>query len=283
MSGSKQTVSTMPYTRMTVTVADRIGHIQLNQPDEYNRMPPAFWAELPQALDELDARGDVRAIILSSTGKHFSSGMDVSVFTQDRGQTWDRGRSGEAARRHLDRLQNVFTRLETVRMPVIAAIQGGCVGGGVDLVAACDMRFCSSDAFFCIQEINIGLAADVGTLQRLPRLMPQGLMRELAYTGRRLYAEEAKACGLVNNVYGSADELLGAVQAIGAEIARKSPLAINSTKHLLNYAREHSVSDALSYQQVWMGAVSQGGEMSRYFAAKAEGREPDYDDLPPLE
>lgn len=273
----------MPYTRMTVEVADKVGHIQLSQPDEYNRMPPAFWEELPQALNELDARGDVRAIILSSTGKHFTSGMDVSVFTDAREQKWDRGRTGEAARRNLNRLQNVFTRLETVRMPVIAAIQGGCIGGGVDLAAACDMRYCSSEAFFCIQEINIGLAADVGTLQRLPKLIAEGLMRELAYTGRRLYAEEALACGLVNHVYDSVDQMLSGVHDIAREIASKSPLAINSTKHLLNYGREHSVGDTLSYQQVWMGAVSQGGEMGKYFAAKADGNEPEFDDLPPLD
>jgi enoyl-CoA hydratase len=209
--------------------------------------------------------------------------MDVSVFTETREQTWDRGRTGESARRRLGRLQNAFTGLETVRMPVIAAVQGGCIGGGVDLVAACDMRYCSSEAFFCIQEINIGMAADVGTLQRLPRLIPEGLMRELAYTGRRMYAEEAQACGLVNNVYDTREQMLSAVHAIAAEIASKSPLAINSTKHLLNYAREHNVSDALNYQQVWMGAVSQGGEMGKYFAAKSEGGVPEYDDLPPLD
>jgi enoyl-CoA hydratase len=145
------------------------------------------------------------------------------------------------------------------------------------------MRYCSSEAFFCIQEINIGLAADVGTLQRLPKLIPEGLMRELAYTGRRLHAEEAQACGLVNNVYDSHDQMLTAVHAIANEIASKSPLAINSTKHLLNYGREHSVSDTLDYQQVWMGAVSQGGEMGKYFAAKADGKTPEFDDLPPLE
>ncbi|MFP6816991.1 MAG: crotonase/enoyl-CoA hydratase family protein [Pseudomonadales bacterium] len=273
----------MNYTRMTVEVSDQVGHIQLCQPDEYNRMPPAFWEELPAAFKELDGRGDVRAVVLSSTGKHFTSGMDVSVFTETREQTWDRGRTGESARRRLGRLQNAFTGLETVRMPVIAAVQGGCIGGGVDLVAACDMRYCSSEAFFCIQEINIGMAADVGTLQRLPRLIPEGLMRELAYTGRRMYAEEAQACGLVNNVYDTREQMLSAVHAIAAEIASKSPLAINSTKHLLNYAREHSVSDALNYQQVWMGAVSQGGEMGKYFAAKSEGGVPEYDDLPPLD
>jgi enoyl-CoA hydratase len=273
----------MSYTRLNLTVQDRVGHLQLCCPDEYNRMPPAFWEEFPAALEELDRRGDVRALVVSSTGKHFTAGMDVTAFTGAREQAWDRGRAGELARRHLDRLQRVFTRLETLRMPVLAAVQGGCVGGGVDLVAACDMRYCTADAFFCIQEINIGLAADVGTLQRLPKLIPDGLMRELAYTGRRMPAAEALARGLVNQVFETQDSLLEGVLRIAREIAGKSPLAIASTKHLLNYGRDHSVQDTLSYQQVWMGAVSQGDEIATYFKAKAAGGEPEYRDLPPLD
>lgn len=272
----------MSYTRLNVSVEDQVGHIQLSQPDEYNRMPPAFWTEFPQALAAMDEPGNVRSLIISSTGKHFSAGMDVSAFTNPKQNNWDRGRSAEAGRRNLDRLQSVFTDLEDIRMPVIAAIQGGCVGGGVDLVSTCDMRYCTEDAFFCIQEINIGLAADVGTLQRLPKLIPEGLMRELAYTGRRMFAEEAKAVGLVNEVFDTQDSMLAAVQGIAEEIARKSPLAVTSTKHLLNYGREHTVKDTLAYQQVWMGAVSQGGEMTKHFNAKSEGTEPKFDDLPPL-
>ncbi|MEZ5561246.1 MAG: enoyl-CoA hydratase-related protein [Pseudomonadales bacterium] len=273
----------MSYTRLQLEVTGKIGHLRLCQPDEYNRMPPAFWSEFPRALDELDARGDVRALVISSTGKHFSAGMDVSAFTGGATQRWDRGRAGDLARRNLDRLQRVFTRLETLRMPVLAAVQGGCVGGGVDLVAACDMRYCTADAFFCIQEINIGLAADVGTLQRLPKLIPEGLMRELAYTGRRLHADEARAAGLVNAVYPDQSALLEGVLAIAAQIATKSPLAVTSTKHLLDFGRDHSVDETLRYQQLWMGAVSQSDEIATYFKAKAEGREPEYPDLPPLD
>ncbi len=273
----------MSYTRLTLDVQDKVGHLTLSQPDEYNRMPPAFWEEFPAALETLDRRGDVRALVISSTGKHFTAGMDVSAFTNPRQQAWDRGRSGEMARRNLHRLQQVFTRLETLRMPVLVAVQGGCVGGGVDLIAACDARYCTADAFFCIQEINIGLAADVGTLQRLPKLIPDGLMRELAYTGRRLPAEEARAAGLVNAVHADQTSMLASVLRIAGEIASKSPLAIASTKHLLHYGRDHSVSETLNYQLAWMGAVSHGEEMAAYFAAKAEGREPEYADLPPLE
>lgn len=273
----------MSYTRLTLSIEDRIGHLQLSRGDEYNRMPPAFWQEFPQALEDVDRRGDVRALIVSSTGKHFTAGMDVSAFTGTREQSLDRGRAGDLARRNLNRLQQVFSRLESLRMPVLAAIQGGCIGGGVDLVAACDMRYCTADAFFCIQEINIGLAADVGTLQRLPKLIPEGLMRELAYTGRRMPAAEALERGLVNAVFPTQDAMLEQVAALARDIATKSPLAIHSTKHLLNYGRDHSIADTLDYQQLWMGAVSQGEEISTYFKAKQQGAEPEYRDLPPLD
>jgi enoyl-CoA hydratase len=269
------------YTRMDVVLKDGIGTITLNQPDEYNRMPTAFWSEFPRAVEELDASGRTRALIVASTGKHFSAGMDLSVFTS--GPELERGRAGEAARRRLGGMQDVFSRLERARMPVLAAVQGGCVGGGVDLVAACDMRYCTEDAFFCIQEINIGLAADVGTLQRLPRLIPEGMMRELAYTGRRLPAAEAKDLGLVNQVFPTQEAMLEAVHGIAAEIASKSPLAVASSKHLLNYGRDHSITETLEYQQVWMGAVPQGGEMATYFKAREERVGPEYDDLAPLD
>jgi enoyl-CoA hydratase len=268
---------------MEVGLEGGVGTITLNQPDEFNRMPSAFWSEFPAAVEELDASGKARAMVIASTGKHFSAGMDLSVFTEGGGPTLERGRAGEAARRRLGGLQDVFSRLERARMPVIAAVQGGCVGGGVDLVAACDMRYCTDDAFFCIQEINIGLAADVGTLQRLPRLIPEGLMRELAYTGRRMPAAEAREVGLVNRTFATQEEMLEAVQSIAAEIATKSPLAVASSKHLLNYGRDHSIGETLEYQQLWMGAVPQGGEMAAYFKAKGDKVEPEYEDLPPLD
>ena len=274
----------MNYQRLSVRVEDGVGHIVLNVPDEYNRMPPAFWRELPEAVRELDAPGNVRAIVLSSTGKHFSAGLDISSFGAggERGRPLDAGRAGEAAVRRLGLMQATISVIEQARIPVIAAVQGGAVGGGVDLVAACDLRYCTRDAFFCIQEINIGLAADVGTLQRLPYLIPDGLMRELAYTGRRLPAEDALAAGLVSRVFDNQADMLAAVTDIARTIATKSPLAIHTTKHLLNYGRSHSIAETLQYQTVWMGAVSQGGEMARHFKARAEGREASFDDLPPI-
>ena len=271
----------MQFDRIKVSQADGVGHLVLNKPDELNRMPPAFWQEFPEAINGLDRTGDVRALIISSTGKHFSSGLDVSSFGAAGGNAdLDPGRVSERAIRRLADMQATFSALEQARMPVIAAVQGAAVGGGVDLISACDLRYCTQDAFFCIQEINIGLAADVGTLQRLPRLIPEGLMRELAYTGRRMHAEEALACGLVTRVFDDAETMLNAVTDIASTIASKSPLAIHSTKHLLNYGRDHSIDESLDYQAVWMSAVAQGGEIAKHFKAKAEGEEAVYQNLP---
>ena len=274
----------MSYSRIEVDVVDQVGHITLCQPEEYNRMPPAFWEEFPRALTELDASGQVRALVVSSTGKHFTAGLDVSAFTSGgSGPKLDPGRQGELSRRRLTGMQDVFSKLEQIRMPVLTAVQGGCIGGGVDLIAASDMRYCTDDAFFCVQEINIGLAADVGTLQRLPKLIPEGMMRELAYTGRRMHADEAHRIGLVNHTYPDQAAMLQGVLGIAQEIARKSPLATASTKHLLHYGKEHSIKDTLDYQAVWMSGVSQAGEIQKYFAAKSKGEEPLFDDLPPID
>ena len=262
-------------TRFTLTVDAGVAELTLAVPEALNRMPPAFWEELPAALDALEARGDVRVLIIASTGRHFTAGMDLSAFDGSGGTPTDRGHAGERSRRHLLKLQDVFSRLERARFPVIAATQGGCVGGGVDLIAACDLRYCRADAFFVIQEINIGLAADVGTLQRLPKLM--------AYTGRRMFAEEAKASGLVNAVFEDQESLLSEVRKIARSIAEKSPLAIHSSKEIMNYARDHTLEDALRYQAVWMGALTQGGELAEAFRAQRAGETPSFKDLPPLE
>jgi len=271
------------YTRLSTSVGDGgVAQLTLTAAEEFNRMPPAFWVEFPEALTTLNESGKVRAVVVSALGKHFSSGLDTSMFGGGGESKLDAGRRGEASIRNIDRMQDAFSVIERVRMPVIAAIQGACIGGGVDLASACDIRYCTSDAFFCIQEINIGMAADVGTLQRLPNLIPDGLMRELAYTGRRMYADEAKEIGLVNEVFDDHDAMLKSVTAIADEIATKSPLAIASTKHLLNYGRDHSIKDTLDYQQVWMSGVPQGGEIMKHFTAKSEGGAATFDDLGPI-
>ena len=190
--------------------------------------------------------------------------------------------AGEASRAHLESLQDTFSCLDRARMPVIVAVQGACVGGGVDLTSACDIRYASADAFFCIQEINIGMTADAGTFPRLCRLIPQGWVRELAYTGRRLPAEAAQAIGLVNTVLPDPEALLAHALSTAREIASKSPLAVAGSKVMINYAREHDTETALEYLRVWQTGMFPSADMAETFKARQDGREPDFPDLRPV-
>lgn len=276
----------MGTTCFDVTVDDHVAHLRLVRPDVYNTMIPEFWSELPEIVDDLDRRADARVVVISSEGKHFSAGMDLSVFSPDSPLL---GTSGvrETGRRNsviwlaVQHLQDSFTALERARMPVLAAVQGGCIGGAVDMVCAADMRYATADAFFCIQEINIGMTADVGTLQRLPKLIPEGVAREWAYTGDRIPAARAKEVGFVNEVFDTHDEMVESVLGIAARIARHSPLAIWGTKEMVNYTRDHSVADSLRYMAGWQSGMFQGTDMMEEFAAKADARTPTFEEIPP--
>ncbi len=273
----------MSWKCFDVTVTDHVAHVVLNRPDALNSMIREFWNELPLIVRELDDRGDVRAIVLSSTGKHFCAGMDLAVFSSEDSGLGDgpgeMGRVRARLRQSALMLQESFSAFEKARMPVLAAIQGGCIGGAVDMVTAADMRYCSADAFFVIQEINIGMTADVGTLQRLPKLIPDGVAREMAYTGRRMTAQRALEVGLVNEVFPTHEALVEGVLALAAEIASKSPLAVWGSKEMLTYARDHSVADSLNHIATWQTGMFQPSDMAESFKARAEGREPVYPDL----
>jgi enoyl-CoA hydratase len=274
----------MRYRCFDVEVSDKVAHVRLIRPDELNSMVREFWMELPEIVRGLDARGDVRAIVVSSTGKHFCAGMDLAVFTAgDSGLSADdaaeTGRVRARLRQTTLMLQESFTSFEKARMPVLIAVQGGCIGGAVDMVCAADMRYASADAFFVIQEINIGMTADVGTLQRLPKIVPDGVARELAYTGRRMSAERAREVGLVNEVFATHDELVSGVLDIAREIASKSPLAVWGTKEMALYSRDHTVADSLEHIASWQTGMFQPSDMLEAFTARAEGRAPEYPDL----
>ena len=273
----------MSYRCFEVSIEDQVAHLVLSRPGELNTMTLDFWRELPEIVESIDADAAARVVVLSSTGRHFTAGMDLSVFGSEE---FNRGQDRESTRgpaiydlvRHL---QRTMSCLERCRMPVLAAIQGGCIGGGVDLTTACDVRYATEDAFFVIQEINIGMTADVGTFPRLAKLVPEGVVRELAYTGRRMNAQRAKEVGLVNALYPDADSMRAAVIETAREIADKAPLAVYGTKRMINYARDHSTEDALDYIGVWNAAMLQPGAMSEAFEATREKRPAKFDNLPP--
>jgi enoyl-CoA hydratase len=269
------------YKSLTIEINNKIAHIKLNRPDEFNSMNLDFWHDFPKAIHDINNDNAARVIVISSTGKHFCAGMDLSVFTQNKNdKNVELGRKHEQLRRTVLQLQACFNVLENVRMPVLMAIQGGCIGGAVDMVTAADCRYCTSDAFFSIEETKLGMTADLGTLQRLPKLISMGLTKELAYTGRRMPAQEAKDAGLVNNVYDDHESMITAVMAIASDISARSPLAVTGCKEMINYARDHSVADSLNYMSVWQSGMFQPqNDMMETFAAKAQKRAPEFEEL----
>lgn len=264
-------------------VSEHIAHLILNQPDTLNPLHPRFWRELDTVLADLHRRSDVRVLVISSTGKHFSAGMALDTFANPAVQLDDQTPAGRAAVYDtVSELQATFTRLETLRVPVIAAIQGGCIGGAVDMVTATCIRYATADAFFCIQEINIGMVADVGTLQRLPKLIPMGLMKELAYTGRRLSAQRALSAGLVNAVFDTPAAMLEAALACAADIASKPPVAIWGTKQAVNYAQDHSTEDSLRQMGWLQGAIWSNAQVHEAVTAAKTRRAAQFAPLAPL-
>ena len=272
------------YSCFDIKTKDHVCNMVLNRPNELNTMTRDFWVELGDALEEINRDSDVRVVILSSTGKHFCAGMDLSAFSNgvddipDDSKP-DHARVGEVLYRTAKELQGYISKLEQIRVPVIAAMHGGVIGGALDLITACDMRFASNDAFFCIQEINIGMAADVGTLQRLPKIIPDSKMREMAYTGRRMLADEAKDSGLVGEVYETHDEMMNAVNKLAIDIASKSPVAIYGLKAVMNYSRDHNVNDSLDFNALWSGAMLSQKDMTEAMTAQMEKRDASFDKM----
>jgi enoyl-CoA hydratase len=246
------------FETLEVSIEEQIATVLLNRPDKANAMNAAMWSELQTCFEWLDQQSTVRAVILAGNGKHFCSGLDLSVFGDLHGSSKDPARRAEYLRRTILRLQGNLTAIEKCRVPVLAAIHKTCIGGGVDMTCCADMRYATEDAYFSIREIDIGMTADVGTLQRLPKLIPEGVVRELAYTGRNMDAEEARELGFVNKVFENRDTMLREVTAIARSIAAKSPLAVRGSKEMLLYSRDHSVAEGLNYIATWnAGMMSQ--------------------------
>ena len=279
----------MKYESFEVAVADKIAHVRLNRPEKRNSMNPAFWQELPAIIADLDGNAKARVVVVSSTGPHFSAGMDLAAFGGGAGGGGQvdaaaaragRIRRGASFYDGATHLQRSFNCLEECRIPVLVAVQGGCIGGGVDMVSACDMRYATEDAYFTIFEINIGMTADVGTFPRLCKLVPEGVVRELAYTGRRMSAGEAREVGLVNRVFADQDAMLEGVFDVARQIAAKPPLAVYGCKRMITYARDHNTADGLDYIAIWNASFLQAEEMQEAMRANREKRLGDFVDLP---
>ena len=267
----------------SLTTEHHIAHLVLNQPDTLNAMNPTFWRELDAVLTQLHQEGSARVLVISSTGKHFSAGMSLETFSGAIAMD-DQSPEGRAAIFDLlGDMQATFTKLETLRIPVIASIQGGCIGGAVDMVTACCIRYATADAFFCIQEINIGMVADVGTLQRLPKLIPLAVVKELAYTGRRLSAQKALGYGLVNEVFDSPQALLEGALKCAGEIAQKPPIAIWGSKQALHFARDHTVDESLKQMGWLQGAIWSNQHVREAITALKAKRPPEFAPLSALQ
>ena len=265
-----------------LSAQDSIAHLQLNRPERMNTMAPAFFPALRDAVRGLHADGTTRVLVVSSTGKHFSAGMALDVFgSGNAGLDTGTARARLNFQAMLRQLIDCFSALDEARFPVICAVQGGCIGGALDLATACDIRLCSADAFFTVQEIHIGMMADLGVLQRLVKIVPQGVAREMAYTGERMNAERALAVGLVNQVLPDAAALLAHAMSLARDIAAKSPLAIAGSKLALNHARDHGTAASLQ-QMTWLqSAIFDSGEMATAIAAWKDKRPAAFDALAP--
>lgn len=271
-----------------------VAHLFLNRPTRSNALDSALFTELPLAISHFDASPAVRVIILAGSGKNFCSGIDLSILQQecvvgdsspgeeqrvrDKSLT-DGARISERNLRSIKLMQGAFTSLEDCRKPVIAAIHGACIGGGIDLITACDLRYCTSDSFFSVKEVDLAIVADLGTLQRLPLLVGHAHAMDLALTGRRLSASEAKAIGLVHNVFQSKHTMVEEVNVLARSIAGKSPLAVIGTKRVLLKSRDLSVSDGLDYVATWNSGMLMSSDLKEAIRAQLEKRKPSFSKL----
>ncbi len=272
--------ATPVFETLKVTLAGGVARIELNRPHKANAINAAMWRELRAAMTWLDVTPQARVGILSAAGAHFSAGLDLAMLDELKAQTADAcdGRSREKTRRNILDLQDTVTAIERCRKPVIAEVHAACVGGGIDIITACDMRYCCEDAWFSVKEIDVGLVADVGTLQRLPRLVGEGMARELAYTARSFSGAEAARMRLVNCCHESREELAAAVADIAAQLAAKSPLCLRGTKEMIGYVRDRPVADGLNYIATWNAAMLYSEDLDEAMNAARERRAPSFRD-----
>ncbi|MFT5617771.1 MAG: enoyl-CoA hydratase [Arenicella sp.] len=265
---------------LQLEIKDKVAYVTLNRPEKANALNQTAWDELQTCFEELDENPEARVIVLSGNGKHFCSGIDISLLMGMQQKTDDKceGRKREKMRKMVLSLQAPINTISKCSKPVIAQMHGGCIGGGLDIAAACDMRYCSEDAYFSIKEVDMGLVADLGTLQRLPKLIGDGIVREMAYTARKVGGKEAKSIHLVNQCFATQEELKEGVEKLAKNIAEKSPLVIRGTKEILNYAKDHSVEDGLNYVATWNAATILSEDLATAMQASMTKQKPSFRD-----
>jgi enoyl-CoA hydratase len=268
----------MSETPFTVAESDGVAHLQFARPQAANSMTMAFWREFPEAVRALDRSGKIRALVISGQGKHFCGGMDLSVFQSPDLHAGNAAVDREAFMQTILELQRALSVVEEARFPVIAAVQGACIGAGLDLVAACDLRYAQMDAYFRIEEINIGMMADVGSLQRLPHKLPDAILRYMAFTGAALTAPRAKECGFVNAL---AKDSVAQALATAGEIAQRAPLAIAGSKRAINFARDHAVAEALEQAALLQAGIWETADVLAAIQAKKTKSTAKFADLKP--
>jgi enoyl-CoA hydratase len=258
----------MDYECFRLETTNDVAHLRMSRPERRNAMSAAFWRELPEIVRQLEGEERTRVLIISSTGPHFCAGLDVSMFGSG-ALTTDDVAARKKFRDKLEELQASLSALAEARFPVIAAVQGGCIGGGVDMVTACCLRYATRDAFFVIQEINLGMMADVGTFNRMPKQLPEAVVRELGYTGDRLPAERAERLGFVNGLFDTHEQLVAGALEVARRIAAKAPVAIAATKQMISYTRDHSVAESFAYLNALQPAIFDIEEIKRALKASA--------------
>ena len=266
-----------------------VAHIKLNRPEKRNAMNWDFWRDLPRIVGDIDTHARARCIVLSSTGPVFSAGLDLSLFGQDVFASSKTAKINEKELQtpqnfmsFLSFLQDSISSLQKARIPVICAIQGGCIGGGVDLICSADIRLATNDAFFSIRETKIGMVADVGTFPRIVKLLPEGIVKELAFTGRNFSAQEAKEYGFVNRLYESHDSLIEGALEIANEIASNSPAAVYGCKKVIDFSRDHTIDEGLEWINMWNASMLSQSELMEGFQSYKSKKEGNFAELPKL-
>nr|AZL94643.1 enyol-CoA hydratase [Nephromyces sp. MMRI]AZL94644.1 enyol-CoA hydratase [Nephromyces sp. MMRI] len=244
-----------------------IWQVSFNRPEKKNAIDKPFWKELKSTFEALGQSPDCRCILLTNEGNVFSAGIDLKFGMQyfspgNDNESTEFARKSVFLKGYVNFLQECVNSIEKCSKPVIACIYGGCLGAGVDIITACDIRFCSQNSYFCVKEIDIGLAADLGTLQRLPRIVNNhSWVREVCYTARNILADEALLVGLISSIFKSRKELYDEATKLALTIASKSPIAIYGTKYALNYSRDHTVQEGLDFQALWNSTMLQSNDM----------------------